>query len=184
MTIVAPMPSGPVPHGSTTPTFSVVISVYQGARCIGDAIRSVLDQRTPAPEILVCDGGSTDDLDASVAPFAGRVTVLRQQHNGVASARDLGLHHATGEFGAVCDAENMFLPGLIEAWSNLAVERPDIDILGMASYLEQDGEAVGVSRTPQSPPYDIEDQRPSILQADFIGGCSAFRRKCLVDLGG
>ncbi|HEY4947221.1 MAG TPA: hypothetical protein VII19_04930, partial [Acidimicrobiales bacterium] len=43
------------------------------------------------------------------------------------------------------------------------VERPVIDMFGRASYLEREDEVVGISRTPQSPRFDIEDQRLSIL---------------------
>jgi hypothetical protein len=53
------------------------------------------------------------------------------------------------------------------------VERPVIDMFGRASFLEREDEVVGISRTPQSPRFDTEDQRLSILQADFVGDCSA-----------
>jgi cellulose synthase/poly-beta-1,6-N-acetylglucosamine synthase-like glycosyltransferase len=184
MTLVLPKPDGPVSALAEPPSFSIVIPVYQGAWCVADAVASVLDQRTPAHEVLVCDDGSTDDLAGALAPFAGRVTILHQRHAGVAAARNLGLTHATGDFVAICDADDLFLPGLLEAWTTLATSRPDLDILGRASYVERDGTVVGVSRTPEDPPFDIEDQRRSILAVDFIGGCSAFRRQRLVDLGG
>lgn len=182
--IIAPKSRETPVRAPLPPTFSIVIPVYQGAWCIAEAIRSVLEQDPPAHEIIVCDDGSTDELDAALAPFDGRITVLSQEHRGVSAARNHGLFHATGEFVAVCDSDDWYLPGLIDAWTKLAVERPDIDILGRTSYLIQEGKWLGVSRTPTSPPFDIDDQRLSILRADFIGGCSAFRRRCLVDLGG
>ncbi len=182
--IIAPEPTEPPGPAAERPTFSIVIPVYEGAWCIGDALRSVLEQHPAADEVIVVDDGSTDALDEALAPFAGRFTLLRQEHRGVAAARNLGLSHATGEFVAVCDSDDWYLPGLIEAWSTLASGRPDIDILGRTSYLIKDGATIGLSRTPDDPPFDIDDQRLSILRANFVGGCAAFRRRHLIDLGG
>ncbi len=96
MTLVVPEPERPVSALAEPPSFSIVIPAYQGAWCVADAVASVLDQRTPAHQVLACDDGSTDDLAGALAPFAGRVTVLHQRHAGVVAARNLGLAHARG----------------------------------------------------------------------------------------
>jgi glycosyltransferase involved in cell wall biosynthesis len=184
MTVVYPQPAGQLEPRSTPPTFSFIVPVYQGASTVGTAVRSILEQRTPVHEVIVCDDGSTDDLDGALAPFSGDITLLRQENRGVYAARNLGLNHASGEFIGICDSDDWLLPGLVESWTAMAMERPDLDILGRTSYLVRDGQCLGPSRAPDSPAFDIEDQRFSILQVDFIGGCSAFRRQRLIDLGG
>jgi glycosyltransferase involved in cell wall biosynthesis len=184
MTVVLPHPAEPVEPRSTPPTFSMIVPVYQGAAYVASAVRSILEQRSPVHEIIVCDDGSTDALDEALAPFSGDITLLHQEHRGVAAARNLGLFRASGEFVGVCDADDRLLPGLVDSWIAMATERPDLDILGRTSYLEKDGQRLGPSRTPDSPPFDIEDQRLSILKENFIGGCAAFRRTRLIDLGG
>ena len=170
MTVVFPQPVGPVQPRSTPPTFSFLVPVYQGASFVAAAVRSILEQRAPVHEIIVCDDGSTDALDEVLAPFSEDITVLHQDHRGVAAPRNLGLFRASGEFIGICDADDRLLPGLVDSWTAMAMERPDLDILGRTSYLVKDGQCLGPSRTPESPVFDIEDQRLSILQRDFIGG--------------
>ncbi len=184
MTVVFPQPAAPVRPRSVPPTFSFLVPVYQGASFVAAAVRSILEQRPPVHEVIVCDDGSTDALDEVLMPFSGDIILLHQEHRGVAAARNLGLYRATGEFIGICDADDRLLPGLVDSWIAMAMERPDLDVLGRTSYLVKDGQCLGPSRTLESPAFDIEDQRLSILQRDFIGGCAAFRRTRLIDLGG
>ena len=51
---------------------SVCIPVYNGARYIRDAIRSVLNQTVAPQEIIVSDSGSSD----------GTVTIIREEVRG------------------------------------------------------------------------------------------------------
>ncbi len=54
---------------------------------------------------------------------------MRKQHGGVASARNAALELASGEFFAVLDADDVFEPERLDALTELALQRPDLDIL-------------------------------------------------------
>jgi glycosyltransferase involved in cell wall biosynthesis len=179
----APATSFATPARREPPTFSVVIPCYQGASTIGDAVASVLSQTSPPAGVFVCDDGSTDDLEGALAPYAHAVTLLRQEHRGVAAARNLGLRHATGEFVAICDADDLYLPALLEELTALAVTRPDLDILCCDGQLELEGQPLGRGR-PDPGTFVVDDQRIGILRENFIPGRSAFRRRRLLDAGG
>ncbi len=56
----------------------------------------------------------------------------------MAAARNLGLRHAMGEFVATCDADDLYLPALLETLAALAMTRPDLDILCCDAQLELD----------------------------------------------
>ena len=165
------------------PTFSVVIPCFQGASTIGDAVASVLGQTYAPAGVIVCDDGSTDDLEGALAPHAHAVTLLRQEHRGVSAARNLGLRHATGEFVATCDADDLYLPDLLETFAALAVTRPDLDILCCDAQLELDEQPLGRGR-PDPGTFVVDDQRIGILRENFVPGRSAFRRRRLLDAGG
>jgi glycosyltransferase involved in cell wall biosynthesis len=181
---VLPEPDLSLAPLSEPPKISVVVPVYQAAHMVGDAIKSILAQTVSPHEIIVCDDGSTDDLAASMAPFAEQVTFLHQEHKGVAAARNLGTFCASGEFVAVCDADDLHLPRLIEAFGELAMARPDLDILSRACFIERHGKPAGFSRTPDNPRFPVGDQRRAILSDNFVPSASAVRRKRVVDIGG
>ncbi|MEZ4663131.1 MAG: glycosyltransferase [Caldilineaceae bacterium] len=70
---------------------SVIIPTYNRAQFIGDAIRSVQEQkyatsRQPELEIIVADDGSTDDTPQVIAAFSNQVTYLPCPHRGLPAA--------------------------------------------------------------------------------------------------
>jgi glycosyltransferase involved in cell wall biosynthesis len=79
------------------PTISVVLPVRNGARWIGEALRSVAAQSRAPDEILVVDGQSEDDSAAIAAAF-DRVRVIRQPGLGVAAGLNLGFAEARGDY--------------------------------------------------------------------------------------
>lgn len=93
---------------SDKPTISVIIPVYNGARFLGEAIQSVLQQTVPPDEVIVVDDGSTDGSAALAAQVAG-VLVLRQSNRGVGAALNLGISHAHGDLLAFLDADDRWL---------------------------------------------------------------------------
>jgi hypothetical protein len=181
--VVPPVVGAPRPDRRAPPTFSVLIPCYQAADTVGEAVESVLAQTAPAHEVIVCDDGSTDELEDALVSYRERIIVLRQENRGVAAARNLGLRHATGEFVSVCDADDLYLPSMLAELSRLATARPDLDILCCDAYLEADGRDLGRGRTDPNT-FVTSDQRLGILRDNFVPGRSAFRRQLLVDAGG
>lgn len=89
---------------------SVVIPAFNGAEFIGQTIESILAQTWPAVEVLVVDDGSTDGTPEVVERFGDHVRLLQQKNSGTPAARNLGLKHAKGEFFAVLDQDDLWLP--------------------------------------------------------------------------
>jgi glycosyltransferase involved in cell wall biosynthesis len=181
-TFIAPeplQPAVPVP----APSFTIIIPAYQAAAFIADAVESALAQTLPAREVIVCDDGSTDDLRGALAPYAGEITLLHKEHSGVAATRNVALRAAAGDFVAVLDADNAFLPDYLQALSELSVARPDLDILTTDAFLELDGEVYeryyrGKARFVRG------DQRRGIIHQHFVYANAAYRRKALLAVGG
>ncbi len=97
---------------------SVVIPVYNRAHSIRRSVDSALAQGegTPAVNVIVVDDGSSDNLEAALAPYGDKVLLLRHQSNaGAAAARNTGVTAATGEFVAFLDSDDVWLPGKLSA---------------------------------------------------------------------
>jgi GT2 family glycosyltransferase len=172
-----------IPPGEA-PTFSVVIPAYQAAGFIADAIESVLAQTSPPLELIICDDGSTDDLEGSLAPYQDSIALLRKENGGEASAKNMGARAASGEFVAILDADDVYLPERLEALTELSVRRPDLDILTADCLVIAGGRFVrrcyhGGYR------FEVDDQRQGILERNFVGpGHMAVRRDALLAVGG
>jgi len=103
---------GPMPH------FTVIIPTHNVAHHIGDAIRSVLAQSWSDLTLLVIDDGSSDGtLEVSRQFHDPRVQVLRQDHQGVSSARNHGLRRASSPFVAFLDGDDRWMPQRIASRS-------------------------------------------------------------------
>ncbi|CAB4768657.1 MAG: glycosyltransferase [Actinobacteria bacterium] len=162
-----------VPEASTTlveaeqPTFSVVIAVYNAAEFIGDALDSCFAQTVAPLEILVVDDGSTDDLDAALAPYLERIRLIRQPNGGESIAKNAGAGAATGDYVLLLDADDVAHPQRIEAVESLAVKRPDLAIITHDDAMTQDGVLLrnyfGDDRI-----FVTVDQREAIVRGCFI----------------
>ena len=165
------------------PTFSVVIAAYQVAEVIGDALDSLRQQSVKPFEIIVCDDGSTDDLDAALQPYLDEIILLRKENGGEASAKNAAAFAARGDFVVILDADDVFLPSRLAALGELAQKRPDLDILTTDAFLVAD-DTVLRRAYDDSWHFETRDQRRAILEQNFIFGLAAVRRSRLLELGG
>jgi len=94
------------------PEVSVVIPVFNAARLVGAALRSVFAQTFRDVEVVVVDDGSEDgkELAAALRPWAERIQFVRQANGGPASARNAGIARTSGGLVAFLDADDEWLP--------------------------------------------------------------------------
>jgi len=95
---------------------SVIIPTYNREKCIRRAIESVLDQTYQNVELIVVDDGSTDNTKEILEPFikSGKIKYFYQPNRGPATARNLGIKNSKGEFIALLDSDDEWLPEKLE----------------------------------------------------------------------
>lgn len=94
---------------------SVVITAWNAAWCIERALDSLMAQTRAPEEILLGDDGSTDDTVARVeARYGNRIRILRLPHQGLTPSRKAGLAAASGEWLALMDADDAWMPAKLE----------------------------------------------------------------------
>ena len=112
-------------------TISAIIPCYNRARFIGTAIESALSQTHPSHEIIVVDDASTDDSVAEVERLirhhAGApIRLVRLPGNqGVSGARNSGIAAATGDWIALLDSDDRWLPHHNEVLLDTAAAHPE-----------------------------------------------------------
>jgi glycosyltransferase involved in cell wall biosynthesis len=94
---------------NSSATVSVIIPAHNAAQFICESIDSVLEQTLQPREILVVDDGSTDQTVQLVENFSHPVRLIKQKHQGVSAARNLGICESLGGFVAFIDADDVFI---------------------------------------------------------------------------
>lgn len=87
---------------------SIVIPNHNGALFLLEAITSAIEQDYPNTEIIVVDDGSTDNSLELLEVYKGKVEVIRAENFGAASARNLGIMAAKGDYIAFLDSDDVW----------------------------------------------------------------------------
>lgn len=88
------------------PLVSIIIPAYNEEDYIAQCLKSITAQSYKPLEIIIIDDGSSDKTTEVVKKF--KVEVLKQNHKGPGSARNLGASHAKGEILVFVDSDMTF----------------------------------------------------------------------------
>ena len=112
------------------PDISVVLPVFNGARTIARAVRSILNQTLREIELIVVDDGSTDETVAIVRKIRDpRLRLIQCDHQGVATATNTATELAVAPFIARMDADDFSHPQRLEKQLKLLQEK-NLDVVG------------------------------------------------------
>ena len=100
----------------SSPTVSVVMPVYNGARTLRESVDSVLAQTFRDFELIICNDASTDETGIILGEIEDdRVRVLSNSSNmGEGPARDRAIASASGVWLAFIDADDAWKPERLE----------------------------------------------------------------------
>ena len=110
---------------------SVVIPVFNGAPFVAKAVASVRAQGHGAVEILVVDDGSTDGTQEVLNRLeqSDGIRWFQRSHGGPARSRNYGIAAAQGQFIALLDCDDDWLPGKLAAQLAIMRARPDVGLV-------------------------------------------------------
>ncbi|HXG99641.1 MAG TPA: glycosyltransferase family 2 protein [Sphingomicrobium sp.] len=145
------------------PRCTVIITVYNRAEMLGEALSSVAVSRLRDLEIIVVDDGSIDG-SAQIAEDFGdpRVRIIRHDQNrGIPAARNSGLSAATGQYIAWLDSDDIARPDRFQVQADFLDANPEIAMIGgCAGRLSKSGRRKRGARVPM---LDHEDIRAQLL---------------------
>ena len=125
---------------------SIIIPSYNQGQYIKSTIDSILLQDHPSVEIIIYDGGSTDET-VSILRSYDEVPELfwcSEPDKGVADAVNKGLSKARGEILAIQSSDDVYLPGAISAAVECFRQYPDSALVyGDVELIDQDGKLIG-----------------------------------------
>ncbi|MGD1018516.1 MAG: glycosyltransferase family A protein [Verrucomicrobiia bacterium] len=170
----------------TSPLVSVVIPTHNYGRYIGETVESALGQTYSPVEIIVVDDGSTDDTRGRLTAYDGRIRYIHQQCRGVSAARNTGIQAARGEFVALLDSDDLWVPDKVERQVAVAIHQPDIALVATERFaIDETGRRLDYVAEACSREGFCEFTVPELLEFPAFSPSSVLaRRDCLLTLGG
>lgn len=111
---------------STPPRLSFAVPAYNHGASLAQTLDSLLAQSVPAHEIVVSDDHSSDDTQAVLARYVGRVkSVQPPQRRGMAANWNCAVGHTSGDWVAIMGADDMAHPNFVADVSAAIARHPE-----------------------------------------------------------
>jgi glycosyltransferase involved in cell wall biosynthesis len=164
-------------------TVSIITPAFNAERTILETIESVQKQTYSDFELIIIDDGSKDlTLELVQSVKDERLKFFFYENGGVCVARNRGLSHATGEFVAFLDADDLWTPDKLELQLAALQQHPEAGVAYSWTYFmyEQEGSVV-----PGKPVFFEGNVYPKLLSENFIahGSNLLIRRKAIESVG-
>ncbi len=163
---------------------SVIMSAYNCASYIDEAIDSILKQTLREWELIICDDGSADGTWAVISKYRKkypeRIIALKNKENRKqAYSRNRCIKKARGQYIAIMDADDLCDPTRLEKQAAFLSSHPEIDFVGT-------GMTIFDEQGPWGESMPKEDILPKdlIVGSGFIAASCMFRRDVLFSVKG
>lgn len=160
-----------------TPTVSAIVTFWNRADYLPDAIDSVLSQDIPVGrslELVLVDDGSDDDSVEVARRCAPAARLVEQEQRGAAGAANSGVRSARGEFVAFCDSDDIWLPGKLAAQlAAFAIDTAlDMVFVHVQEFL-----------SPEVDPYRVRTRPLRAPAPGYLPSCALLRRAAFERIG-
>lgn len=161
---------------------SVVMPVRNGSRFVSRAIDSILNQTYKNTELIVVEGGSDDGITLDILRSYGtKIKCFHLTELGVANSLNFGLEHASGEFIARMDADDVAVPERLQKQIEYLERHPDIDVLGTeCDVIDENDEVVEVIAPGY---YSDSEIKAKLIFENCISHPTIVMRRSLIDQG-
>ncbi|MDM8554071.1 glycosyltransferase family 2 protein [Desulfococcaceae bacterium HSG7] len=120
--------------------FSIVMPSYNHGRFIASAIDSILNQKYKNVEIIVMDGGSTDDTVKILKSYQERIRWVSEKDNGQSDAICKGFKLATKEWFTWLNSDDFQNGNALLHVKNAIEQNPDAKVIvGRGHYTDEHG---------------------------------------------
>lgn len=132
------------PSGTDNFSVSVIIPTFNRVEYLPDALDSVYSQTHPVSEVIVVDDGSTDHTVEKLSPSYPSVQFLRQENQGVSSARNLGIAKASHPWIVLLDSDDRWTPQKLERQVTHLSQNPSLRAVHTGEKWIRDGKEINI----------------------------------------
>ncbi len=132
------------------PSISIVVPNFNGGKTIGLTLRSLVEQAYPRLEIIVVDGGSTDNSVDVIRQYERHIAWwVSERDGGQSEAINKGFAKATGEVMNWLCSDDQLTPGALWRIANIFRGNAEIDVLaGRCQQIDLTGEGRSFLMSP------------------------------------
>ena len=162
------------------PRVTVIMPVYNVEAYVIEAINSVIQQSFTDWEMLIIDDGCSDSSIKLCSTFTDpRIRIISQPNRGLAGARNTGIVHASGDYIALLDSDDRWLPAKLALHVIHLDTNPDVGVSYSGSrFIDADGQPLRQAQRPKLGNISTED----ILCRNPVGnGSAAVIRRLALD---
>jgi glycosyltransferase involved in cell wall biosynthesis len=152
---------------------------FNPGQYFSEAVQSVVEQTFEDWELIVVDDASSEDLAPPLSKYE-KVRLIRLPHSGPSIARNAGILSSRSEFVAFLDADDVWLPGLLEHQVRALESAPETALCYVdCDVVNAKGDRIGEMISPENGSY------LSLLAGGLVPTPSAvmLRRHCLAASG-
>lgn len=119
---------------------SIIMPCYNGEKYIRETIESVLAQTYTSWELLIIDDGSKDNSVDIIRDYQAdqRIKLIQQPNAGSAAARNNGIRKSKGQYMALLDSDDLWLPEFLEKQVNFMKEKQAVCVCCSYSRIDED----------------------------------------------
>ena len=118
---------------------------YNRRELLGPALASVLAQTFTGYEVIVIDDGSTDGTWEQLQMLESRLYRIRQENAGPGGARNLGAQHASGDYLAFLDSDDLWFPWTLATYAAVIKQQDPAFIAGKPFCFENENQLESVT---------------------------------------
>src|ERR1700748_3197615 len=164
------------------PEVSVVMSAYNAAAFIKEAIESILNQTYENFEFIIINDGSTDTTQSIIESYKDtRIKLINQENKGLSKSLNIGIRNAVGKYIARMDADDISMPDRLEKQYHFLEKNLNCVVVGTnAKFIDANGHYLYNSDFP----LEWTDIKNKLPHSPFFHSSTMFLKEIFFKAGG
>lgn len=131
--------------GQGLPKISIVVPSFNQGRFLGATLQSIIDQRYPNLELIVVDGGSTDETLAVIKQYEAHLAWwVSEPDSGQTAAINKGFARSTGTIMAWINSDDLVAPTALRQVAEYFIKHPEVQVIyGDRILINEEGLEIG-----------------------------------------